>query len=129
MRVQDIMSTKVQTIWPSQDANDAINEMRSLRIHHLVVVEEKRVIGVISERDLHSRERTKTPTTVRELMTPQVVTVTPSTTVRQTANMLRGRSIGCLPVMVGGRLKGIVTVSDLLELVGRGAPRASLEAH
>jgi CBS domain-containing protein len=43
--------------------------------------------------------------------------------VREAANLMRGRSIGCLPVLDGRKLVGIVTVTDLLELLGRGAER------
>jgi acetoin utilization protein AcuB len=44
-------------------------------------------------------------------------------TVRQAANLLRGRTIGCLPVVEDGAILGIVTTIDLLELIGRGAER------
>ena len=57
-------------------------------------------------------------------MTAPVVTVTPTTTVRRAANLMRGRSIGCLVVTDRGRIAGIVTVADLLELLGRGADRS-----
>ena len=61
-------------------------------------------------------------------MSRDVVTVEPTTTVRQAANLMRGRYLGCLPVVDGGKLVGMVTTSDLLELLGRGAiapsPRA-----
>jgi CBS domain-containing protein len=60
---------------------------------------------------------------VGELMTRHVVTVTPDTTVKRVANLLRGRSIGCAVVTEKGRVAGIVTTSDLLELLGRGAIR------
>jgi CBS domain-containing protein len=56
-------------------------------------------------------------------MTSQIVFAKPTTTLRQAANQLRGRSIGCLPILDNGKLVGIVTVSDLLELVGRGIER------
>jgi CBS domain-containing protein len=49
--------------------------------------------------------------------------VSPTTTVRKAANLMRGRSIGCLVVTKRDRIVGIVTVADLLELVGRGADR------
>ena len=61
---------------------------------------------------------------VRELMTEKLVTVTPDTTVREAANLMRGHAVNCLPVFNGReRLKGIVTVADLLELIGRGMER------
>jgi CBS domain-containing protein len=59
-------------------------------------------------------------------MNAHAVTVEPTTTVRQAANVMRGRSIGCLVVAESGRAIGIVTVSDLLELVGRGLDRGAV---
>ena len=59
-------------------------------------------------------------------MTAPAVTVEPTTTVRQAANLMRGRSIGRLVFAESGRAIGIVTVSDLLELVGRGLDRAAV---
>ena len=56
-------------------------------------------------------------------MTTSVVAVDRNTTVRRAANLMRGRTIGCLPVVERGRLVGILTVSDLLELLGRGVDR------
>lgn len=58
-------------------------------------------------------------------MTAPAVIVEPTMTVRRAANVMRGRSIGCLVVAESGRATGIVTVSDLLELVGRGLDRGA----
>jgi CBS domain-containing protein len=44
-------------------------------------------------------------------------------TIRQAANLLRGRTIGCLPVLEDGKLVGILTTTDLLELIGRASER------
>ena len=56
-------------------------------------------------------------------MTSPAVTASPRMTLRQAANLLRGRTIGCLPVVEGGKLVGILTTTDLLELIGRGIER------
>jgi CBS domain-containing protein len=53
-------------------------------------------------------------------MTNDVVSVLPTTTVRQAANLMRGRSIGSLIVGSQRHAVGIVTISDLLALLGRG---------
>jgi len=62
---------------------------------------------------------------VNEIMSaPVVTTARPDTTVREAANLMRGHAVSCLPVLDGERrLKGIVTVIDLLELLGRGSAR------
>lgn len=125
MRVAEVMSTDVQTIGFQMPAKAAWNKMKLEGIHHLVVLREHMVVGIISERDLGSAHGTsmREGKTVGELMTHYAVTATPTTTVRQAANIMRGRAIGSLPVLDRGRLVGIVTVSDLLELLGRGLER------
>jgi CBS domain-containing protein len=131
MRVQDVMTEDVKTIAPTAAADDAWNTMRVNRIHHLVVTKGRRVLGVLSDRDAGGRRgvSVRTNSVVADLMTAPAVTVEPTTTVRQAANMMRGRSIGCLVVVDSGRAIGIVTVSDLLELVGRGLGRGAVATN
>jgi CBS domain-containing protein len=125
MRVADVMTTGVQTVRPEMPAVDAWEVMRNKGIHHLVVVADSTVLGVLSSRDAGGRNGASIRTRARvgDLMTTAVVTVDPSTTIRRTANLLRGRTIGCVPVVDGSRLVGIVTVSDLLDVLGRGVAR------
>ena len=128
MRVQDVMTEDVKTIAPTAAAEDAWNMMRFNRIHHLVVTSGRRVVGVLSDRDAGGRRgaSVRTNSAVADLMTAPAVTVEPTVTVRQAANLMRGRSIGCLVVVESGHAIGIVTVSDLLELVGRGLDRGAV---
>jgi len=119
MRVGDVMTTKVETVGPDESAEDARSRMQALRVHHLVVTEGKAVVGVISDRDLDAPEGKK----VSELMSAKPVTITARATVRDAANELRGNVIGCLPVLDDDRLVGIITTTDLLDLIGRGAER------
>jgi acetoin utilization protein AcuB len=125
MRLADLMETSVATVTPELPAEHAWQRMRQRRIHHLVVVDGSRVIGLLSDRDLGSVGGLglRQNRAVGDLMTRHVVTARPTTTVREAANLMRGRSIGCLPVIQKDRLVGIVTVSDLLMLIGRGAER------
>jgi CBS domain-containing protein len=104
--------------------------MRFNRIHHLVVTKGRQIVGVLSDRDAGGRRGAsiRTNTVVADLMTAPAVTVEPTMTVRQAANVMRGRSIGCLVVVESGHPIGIVTVSDLLELVGRGLDRGAATA-
>jgi acetoin utilization protein AcuB len=83
------------------------------------------VVGVLSDRDAGGRagSNLRAQLRVRDLMTTDVATATPDITVRKAANLMRGRTIGCLPVLNRGKLVGIVTTSDLLELIGRGRER------
>ena len=125
MRVCEVMTEDVQTVTAGTAAEDAWNLMRTRRIHHLVVTEGRRIAGVISDRDVGGTagSSVRRDRTVGDLMTRQVVTVPATTTVRAAANLMRGRSIGCLVVGSARRVEGIVTTADLLELIGRGVER------
>lgn len=129
MRLLDIMSTNVQTIGFEATARSAWEKMAASSIHHLVVLRERMVVGVISDRDLGGRYGAafRDSRTVGDLMTHHAVTGKPTTTVRQAANLMRGRSIGSLPVVENGKLVGIITVSDLLALLGRGTEHAVVQ--
>ncbi len=122
MRLQDLMKRSVETITPKQTADDAFERMRLRRIRHLVVMDGKKVSGVVSQRDI-ADEAGRAGRTVRDVMSSPAVTAEPDTTVREAANQLRGHTLGCLPVLEDGKLVGIVTITDLLELLGRGAER------
>jgi len=126
MRLSDIMTHPVETIDKNEFAEHAWNRMRRQRIHHLVVTDPvDGIIGVLSDRDLAGPNGAllRGDWIVADAMTPHPMCVPPNMTVRQAANLLRGRSIGCLPIVENGKLIGIVTVSDLLEVVGRGSVR------
>jgi acetoin utilization protein AcuB len=125
MRVQDVMTRDVNTVSAAATADQAWTLMRTKNIHHLVVLEGPEIAGVISNRDLGGRHGATVRDTrlVSELMTTNVVTIEPETPVRKAANLLRGRSIGCVVVVREGRVVGIVTTADLLELMGRGIER------
>lgn len=120
MRVDEVMQREVKTIEPSESAGEAFAKMKLNRFHHLVVMERGRVVGVVSDRDLRATRGAERDLPVQAVMARDVVAVTTTTTLRQAANLMRGRSIGCLPVLQGKRLVGIVTTTDLLELIGRG---------
>jgi CBS domain-containing protein len=128
MRVQDVMSVNVKTIESAATAEDAWTLMRVNRIRHLVVTGGRRVVGLLSERDLGGARgaSARANRLVGELMSAPAVTVESTMTLRQAANVMRGRAIGSLVVVDSSRPVGIVTVSDLLELVGRGLDRGAV---
>ncbi len=131
MRLGEIMTREVKTATPGESAEEAYQRMRLHRIRHLVVMDGKRLVGIVSERDLGGSRgaSVRAGRTVEEVMAGQVALATPDTTIRQAANLLRGRTIGCLPVLEDSKLVGIVTVTDLLELVGEVIRKASTDAR
>jgi CBS domain-containing protein len=120
MRVEDVMTRGIQTISPKASADDAWNLMRTQRIHHLVVTDGARTVGILSDRDAGGARgaSVRQNREVRDLMT----------TIRKAANVMRGRSIGCLVVADRARTMGIVTVADLMDLLGRGLERSVTSA-
>jgi CBS domain-containing protein len=100
-------------------------------IRHLVVVDGKRLLGILSDRDLGGREgaELRRGRLVRELMTTPVASAKRDTTLRQAANLMRGRLIGSVPVVENGRVVGIVTATDVLDELGRGSTRPAVAAR
>lgn len=122
MQIHEIMSPKVVTIGPREAASAAWSRMRRRGIRHLVVVDDGRVVGVLSERDLGGRSggATRSNRVVRDLMTPRVETADPEATVEAAAELMRRRLIGSLPVVDGDDLVGIVTATDVFEALENG---------
>jgi CBS domain-containing protein len=81
----------------------------------------------VSERDASAavRQAGGRELPVREVMAARAVTVAKTDTVKKAANLMRGRSIGSLVVLERNRPVGIITASDLLELIGRGGARVT----
>lgn len=131
MRLQEIMNTRVVTAGPDESADAAWLRMRDERIRHLVVVDGTRLVGMLSARDLGIRrgEVGHAEFTVGELMAKSPASATPAMTLRQAANLMRGRVVGSLPVVDDGRVVGIVTATDVLEELGRGATRPVVRAQ
>ncbi len=131
MRVQDVMTPDVRTIGAAETAETAYASMKALGVHHLVVHDEDAaLVGIVSSHDLGApaQDDFRRTRRVSDVMTAHVVTADPAMPIRHAANLMRGRSIGCLPVVRQGRrprLVGIVTTSDLLEVLGRGIDRPS----
>lgn len=117
MRIQDVMSKKVVSVDPMTTAAVARERLRTDEIDHLVVIDHKRVIGVVAGRDLAGAGD---DTPVSDLMSRNVVTIEPEATLRRAAGIMRGRAVGCLPVIEEGTLAGIVTTSDLLTALAKG---------
>ena len=128
MRVYEVMTKAVETVKPAVLASEAKTRMRQKHIHHLVVTQGSELRGVVSERDLGGPKLPKTlgRWTVEDLMTSPVVTVTTRTPVRRAAALMKGRSIGSLVVTsANGKVAGIVTVADLLDLIANTPERQS----
>lgn len=124
MELRKIMTDGVLTVAEDVLAEAAWHRMNLEQVHHLLVVRGKEVVGLVSERDLGGPhgDTVCAGREVKDLMIRDIITASPDTTVQEAAAMLRGYSIGCLPILEGDHLVGIVTVSDLLALVAGDVP-------
>lgn len=129
IRLEDIMTDKIQVIHPNTSAETAWNRMRAQKIHHFLVKEDNEVVGVVSERDLGGKNgaEIRRNKRVQDLMTPDPITAHPKMTLKDAINELRGFTIGCIPIMEGTKLVGIVTLTDLLEQISRGMARTAVQ--
>lgn len=120
MEIGEIMERRVVTIGPKETASAAWTRMRRRDIRHLVVKDGTSIVGVLSERDLGGRtgRDLRKGRTVRDLMTPSVVTAPPDTRLPRAADLMRSRLIGSLPVVEDDELVGIVTATDVFDALG-----------
>jgi CBS domain-containing protein len=129
--VSEVMQTEVVTLGRADRLDLAEDIMRLGRIRHLPVLDEGRVVGLVSSRDLlaaslskaleFDRQERRTflrSVAVEEVMTPEPLCVAPGATLAEAAAVLVHRKIGCLPVVKPDRtLVGLVTETDLVRAV------------
>ena len=135
MPVKDWMRQPVITIHVDTTCREAIESMRAHRIRHLPVVDQDRLLGIVTDRDL--RQVLFDPAlgnrlpeaadllehrTVRDVMTWAVITVGPQTNIRHAARLMHEQKIGALPVVDGRRLVGMLTEHDILRAFAAQAP-------
>lgn len=122
MQIREIMNEPIRDISPELGADEAWKHMHRAHVRHVVVMKAGKVVGILSERDLGGElaRHLRKHYCVRELMTPHAIALSPDTDVRDAAKILRDLVIGCAPVMVGDELLGIITTSDLLDVVAAG---------
>ncbi len=144
LRVGDIMQTDWPTLGPEQTVEDTIKLFAESGISGAPVVEDGRLAGIVTEGDLIFRDaEIKAPgfleilggviplgnwdeyrqeaiksagVTVGEVMTREVITISPETTLAEAATLMAERRVKILPVAEEGTLRGVVTRMDILTL-------------
>lgn len=128
MTVDGIMSREVVTVSPDAALMDIRKRLEEGRFRHMVVVEDEKLCGVISDRDVlkaispfldtYSEEHRDVKTLSQpasEIMESDPITVTPDTSIEDASRTLLDNRVGSLPVVEGDDLVGIVTGKDMLE--------------
>ena len=128
-RVRDLMSSELTTLHRNEKLSIADDLMRLERIRHLPVLDEDgSVAGIVSQRDLfrsalaralgygeHAQQRLLDQLQVKEVMTNDPVTVAPDMPLAEAARLMLDRKIGCLLVVEGSELVGILTEADFVQ--------------
>ena len=127
--VRDIMSAEVTTLGRNDTLLLAKDIMNLGRIRHFPVVEDDELVGVVSQRDLYraslgtvmqygekAQRAFLESVAVKEIMVDPI-SIGPDATVQDAARLMMEHKIGCLPVLEDNRLVGIVTETDMLQVV------------
>ncbi len=127
MLVKDCMKRDPVTVKRDDSFRYALKLIRKEGIKHLPVLDGKKVVGIITDRDL--RQAAPSPATslevhelnyllerlkIEAIMTKKVIAVAPETSLQEAAKLLIAHKIGCLPVVEKDELVGIITESDIL---------------
>ena len=124
------MTKGVITITPSESCQKALVMMHSAGINHLPVLDNHRLVGILTERDIlrrapeqksaadaGSRRKLLSVVNVGGVMTYAPQTVAPQASLREAVGVMLHRRIGCLPVVQSGQLIGIFTTRDAISIL------------
>lgn len=122
--VADILAIKgtvVHAIGPRETVYDAVVKMNEVRVGALLVMDGARLVGIVSERDYTRRVmllgRNSRDTPVADIMTAEVITVAPETSLGECLHIVTRHNIRHLPVVSEGQVVGLVSIGDLVSAV------------
>jgi len=120
MLVKDAMNRRVIVIKPDATVREAARIMTKLRIGSLIVMEEDRIVGIITELDIIWKvvadDLNPNTTLVRDVMSRDVVTIKPDQTLEDAAELMVEKKIKKLPVVEDHRVVGMLTATDLISV-------------
>lgn len=114
--LREIMTTDCSTVTLKDNVYEAAVKMKQEDTGFIPVVDGKKLIGVLTDRDIVVRglaEKREGSAAIKEVMSDKVVSVTPETTVDEAAKIMANEQIRRLPVVENGNLVGIVSIGDL----------------
>ena len=125
LKVSKILADKsanaVYSIAPNQMVIEALELMAAHNIGAVMVMEDFRLVGIFSERDyarkgiLQDRKAKSTP--ISEVMTAQVITVDPQTSIESCMRLMSEKKFRHLPVLEGSRVVGLISIGDVVTAI------------
>ena len=122
--VKDILQRKNGTVWsvgPNTTVYHAIETMAEKRIGALLVIDEGKLVGILSERDyarkVMLKGRSSKDTPVHEIMTSPVIFVHPGNSVDECMKIITDSRIRHLPVVDDGKVIGIISIGDVVNWI------------
>jgi len=132
MKVRELMTGGLITVRPDTPVFDARQTMLKERIRHLLVTENRRLLGIVTDRDIRLNLPSQATSlsvwevnyllarlTVDKVMTTSVIIIGPDQEARDAARLMLEHKIGALPVLDGDHLIGIITETDVLRAFAR----------
>ena len=130
MLVRKKMNKDLLTIGKDDRMMTAKKILQEKNIRHLPVVDGKKLIGLVTNMDIRKAEASPATSleirelhylldklTVGEIMTRNVITISPDISIEEATTLLHDNKIGCLPVVEDGNLVGIITEDDVMEIL------------
>ncbi len=130
MLVRKKMKTDLATITKDERMTTAKKILKEKKIRHLPVVDGKKLIGLVTNMDIRKAEASPATSleirelhylldkiTVGEIMTRNVITISPDISIEEATTLMHDNKIGCLPVVEDGALIGMLTEEDVMEIL------------
>ena len=118
LKIENVMVVDVVTVEAEATVGEAVELMNKNEIGCLVVVDEEKPVGIVTERDLLKRvlasRKDPVRTKVKDIMSKPLVTGTPHMDIEAAVRLMFKHKIKKLPVVENGRLVGLVTLTDLV---------------
>ena len=120
--VRHILQEKGNRVWttsPDASVRDAVRLMDESNVGVLVVSKGDEVVGIVSERDIARKlilkEQSSASTLVQDIMTPDVITITPDQSIDECMALMTSKHIRHLPVLDDKKLAGLVSIGDVVK--------------
>jgi CBS domain-containing protein len=114
--IRDVMSTDVEYCTPLDNVYEVAVKMKELNVGAIPICENEKLIGMITDRDLVIRgyaEKRSGSHQLTDIMSSDLITVTPETSLQEAAELMSEKQIRRLPVVENHHLVGIVSLGDL----------------